>query len=190
MRALVAYASRYGATAEIATRIADRMCRAGLDVDCVTVTDRPLVNSYDAFVVGSAVYLGQWEKEAAAFVDSHRAVLAAHPTWLFSSGPLGDAPQTESGEDKLKGAVTAEKLAALIDAVHPRGHQVFYGALRPERLGIGPRLMRMTPAGRKLLEEGDFRDWAAIERWADEIAAALSPVAAAARPGDRVGLRR
>lgn len=33
--------------------------------------------------------------------------------------------------------------------------------------------MRLTPAGRKLLEEGDFRDWAAIEHWADEIAAAL-----------------
>src|SRR5512142_2214508 len=129
MRVLVAYASRYGATAEIAARIADRIRQAGPETDCVSVSDAPLVASYDAFVVGSAVYLGSWEKEAVAFVDTHRDVLSAHPTWLFSSGPLGTDPRTESGEDKLEGAVSPEKLAALTNAVHPGGHQVFYGAL-------------------------------------------------------------
>jgi hypothetical protein len=34
-------------------------------------------------------------------------------------------------------------------------------------------MFRLLPAGRKLIEEGDFRDWTAIERWADGIAAAL-----------------
>lgn len=173
MRVLVAYASRHGTTGEIAARIADRLRQAKLEADCVSVSDAPLVASYEAFVIGSAVYIGSWEKAAVVFVDAHRAVLSAHPTWLFSSGPLGTDPKTASGDDKLAGAVTPEKLAALTDAVHARGHKVFYGALHPERLGFGPRLMRLLPAGRKLLEEGDFRDWAAIEEWADGIAAAL-----------------
>jgi menaquinone-dependent protoporphyrinogen oxidase len=34
--------------------------------------------------------------------------------------------------------------------------------------------MRLMPAGRKLLEEGDFRDWAEIEGWADQIAGELA----------------
>jgi menaquinone-dependent protoporphyrinogen oxidase len=174
MHVLVAYASRSGATAEIAARIADRIRRAGNETDCVSVTERPLVTAYDAFVVGSAVYLGQWEKEAIAFVDANRAALAANRTWFFSSGPLGTEQRTDAGEDKIDSAVSQTRLQALSQAVDPRGHRVFFGALDPDRLGVGPRLMRMLPAGRRLLEEGDFRDWAAIEAWADEIADQLA----------------
>jgi menaquinone-dependent protoporphyrinogen oxidase len=58
--------------------------------------------------------------------------------------------------------------------VRQRDHRVFYGALDPQRLSLMPRLMRVLPAGRKLLEEGDFRDWAEIEAWADQIAGELA----------------
>jgi menaquinone-dependent protoporphyrinogen oxidase len=34
------------------------------------------------------------------------------------------------------------------------------------------------PAARKMLPTGDFRDWAAIDAWAREIARALQPVGA------------
>jgi menaquinone-dependent protoporphyrinogen oxidase len=174
MRALVTYASRSGSTAEIAARIADRIRAAGIDTDCVSVSDGPLVSSYDAFVVGSSVYVGRWEKDARAFVDAHGAALAEHPTWLFSSGPLGTEPTLENGEDKLSGAVAATELEALTSVVHPRGHAVFFGAFDPGVAALGVRMFRLLPAGRKLLEEGDFRDWPAIEAWADEIAASLA----------------
>jgi menaquinone-dependent protoporphyrinogen oxidase len=58
--------------------------------------------------------------------------------------------------------------------VRPRDHRVFGGVLNPDRLSLGSRLMRLMPAGRKLLEEGDFRDWAEIEGWADQIAGELA----------------
>ena len=40
-------------------------------------------------------------------------------------------------------------------------------------LGIGERLMRLAPASTGALPSGDFRDWDAIDAWADDIAATL-----------------
>jgi menaquinone-dependent protoporphyrinogen oxidase len=173
MRVLVAVASRSGATAEIAERIAARLRAAGHQADAQRVADHPDVSAYEAVVVGSAVYIGRWEKAAVEFVQRNGRLLAERPTWLFSSGPLGADPLM-NGVDKLEGAVTAEVVASLTEVAKPREHRVFYGALDPRRLGVGPRLMRMLPAGRRLLEEGDFRNWADIESWADRIAGELA----------------
>jgi menaquinone-dependent protoporphyrinogen oxidase len=173
MRVLVAYASRSGATREVAERIGDRLRKAGLTADVESVSGAPDVSGYDACVVGSAVYIGRWEKAAVKFIERNQTAFAGRPTWLFSSGPLG-TDALMNGVDKREGAVTAEELAPLVDMTKPRDHRVFYGALDPRRLGMGPRLMRILPAGRKLLEEGDFRDWPDIEGWADRIAVELA----------------
>lgn len=182
MRVLVAYASRSGSTAEIADRIAARIRESGIDTDCISVTDHPLISAYDAFVIGSSVYVGRWEKDARTFIESHAEALASHPTWLFSSGPLGTERTLENGEDKLSGAVVASELERLTTAVHPRGHAVFFGAFHADRAAFGIRMFRLLPAARKLLEEGDFRDWQSIERWGDEIAGVLEEERAAIAP--------
>jgi menaquinone-dependent protoporphyrinogen oxidase len=174
MKILVAYATKHGATREIAQRIAERLRAAGYDADVESVTRAPDVAAYEAFVLGSAVYLGRWEKEAVEFVHRNRTVLADGPTWLFSSGPLGTEPTDAEGRDKREGALLPKEIEALTEAVRQRDHRVFYGALDPQRLSLMPRLMRVLPAGRKLLEEGDFRDWAEIEAWADQIAGELA----------------
>jgi menaquinone-dependent protoporphyrinogen oxidase len=58
---------------------------------------------------------------------------------------------------------------------------VFFGALDRSRFGPLERLLRVLPAGRALLLEGDFRDWADVESWAAGIAQALAPVPAGRR---------
>ncbi len=55
---------------------------------------------------------------------------------------------------------------------------MFFGALDPEKLSVGQRLMRVLPAARELMPEGDFRDWIDIEGWADEIAEELDALEA------------
>ena len=181
MRLLVAYATRYGSTGGIAERVGERLRReGGFEVDLLDVADRGTVGDltgYDAYVIGSALYFGHWLKTAVAFVQDHRESFGSRPTWLFSSGPLGDEPTDDEGQDKRIGA-EPEELAALHGAVDPRGHAVFFGALDPGALGLRDRAIRKLPAGRDLLPEGDFRDWDEIEDWAAQIAHELTTLAA------------
>ncbi len=169
MAVLVAYGSKHGATREIAERVAQTMAAAGQQVQAQPVTAAGDLTGYDGFVIGSAVYMGHWQKEAVEFVRSNRAVLAGRPVWLFSSGPLGTEPAGAQGQD-LAAAAEPKELAELTEAIHPRGHRVFFGALDPGKLGLGERALRKLPAARAIMPEGDFRDWAQIEAWARGIA--------------------
>ena len=56
---LVAYASKYGATAEIAEKISTVLNEAGLSTSVSSVKEVRGLASYDAVILGSAVYIGQ-----------------------------------------------------------------------------------------------------------------------------------
>ncbi|GAB3785099.1 flavodoxin domain-containing protein [Nocardioides ungokensis] len=173
MRVLVAYATKYGATAGIAERIGETLGRSGLDVDVVDV-DRADPAGYDAFVLGSAAYAGHWRKEARKFVKHHHDELDTHPVWLFSSGPLGDQAVDDKGRD-VRATATPKDVAGLVESLHARDHRVFFGKLDPDALTGPEGLMTKLPVGRKLLPEGDFRDWDEIEGWAQAIGRELQP---------------
>src|ERR1700674_5304151 len=158
MKILVVVASRHGSTHEIADALARELATAGHTVDVQTVEDSPTVEGYDAAVIGSAVYMGKWLPQAEQFVDRHQAQLATMPVWLFSSGPLGpDDPQPKSEPAHFD---------QLISRTGARGYRTFVGKLDKEQLGFGERLLARAVRA----PDGDFRDWAAINLWADEIA--------------------
>ena len=175
MSVLVAYASRHGATRGIAERIADRLRADGVEAEARPVSAVRDVGAYDAVVVGGAAYMFHWLKEATGFVRRNGAVLAARPVWLFSSGPLGTDTVDAQGHDVL---LTSEpkEFAQLRSVLHPRDVRVFFGALDPEAptVGLAERFVRHMPAARNAMPAGDFRDWPAIDAWADGIAAELA----------------
>ena len=175
MRVLVCHASRHGSTVGIASRIADRLRQTGLEVECRPVAEVNDVDRYDAFVVGGAAYMFHWLKPATAFVKRHRRVLAQRPVWLFSSGPLGTDLVDEQGRDIFE-VTRPREFDSLESLVHPVGTRIFFGAWDPgvEPVGFGERMMRFMPAAKDALPAGDFRDWDAIDRWAEEIASALA----------------
>ena len=176
MNVLVAYASRHGATQGIAERIAETLRAAGLKAEARAAASVRSLAGFDAFVIGSAAYMFHWETEAASFVRRHQAEIAAKPSWLFSSGPLGTEPLDDKGRDQKVAAIPKE-IPELVEAVHARDHHVFFGAYERDRkrIGLAERLVALMPAARDALPEGDFRDWPEIEAWAAEIARALRP---------------
>jgi len=177
MNVLVAYASRHGATAGIAERIAAGLRSAGLQTEVSRVTDVGDVTAYDAFVIGGAAYMFHWLKDATAFVKRHRATLTERPVWLFSSGPLGTDRVDQEGRDVVETGRPKE-FDDFVSLLHPRAERVFFGAWDPTAppIGVGEHLMRLAPAAKDALPAGDFRDWPAIDAWAAEIAAALAPI--------------
>ncbi len=181
MPVLVAYATRHGATRGIAERIAERLRSHGLEAEAHPAGEVRDAGRYDAFVVGGAAYMFHWLGEATGFVERNRKVLAERPTWLFSSGPVGTDLVDKEGRDVLEATVPKE-FAKLRAQVHPRGEKVFFGALDPaaKAIGMAEHFMRLMPAARDSLPKGDFRDWPAIDAWADEIATGLRVPAGAA----------
>jgi menaquinone-dependent protoporphyrinogen oxidase len=171
MRILVAYASRYGSTAGIAERIAEKLNAEGFDAQAKPVKEARDLAGYDGFVIGSAVYIGSWMKEATDFVRRNRVQLSTKPAWLFSSGPLGAKATDAQGRDLRTVAVPKE--IAEFAFLNAKEHRVFFGALDRSKLTGMHRLMNLMPAAKELLGEGDFRDWSEVESWAEGIARQL-----------------
>lgn len=173
-RVLVAHASRHGATEGIAQRLAQRLTDVGLEAVALDVGDVDDAETYDAFVIGGAAYMFHWLKPATKFVRRNQQLLSRRPVWLFSCGPLGDETVDEEGNDVLEVSRPRE-FDELHDLLEPEGEKVFFGKWDPEAppIGLAERMMRFAPAGRDAIPAGDFRDWPAIDAWADEIAAAL-----------------
>jgi len=155
-RVLVTFGSKHGATAEIADVLAETLCACGLDVDCVEAGDVESLDGYDAVVLGSAVYMRRWRREARRFIHQFGPELAQRPFWVFSSGPVGDLSEVNPAWlEPPKTIAAAERLGA-------REHVVFGGRSESKSL---PEALR------------DQRDWGEIRTWARRIAAAL-PVTA------------
>src|ERR1035437_1334124 len=173
MSILVAYASKHGATGEIAERIAESLREAGQDADARPVQEARDLGDYEGFVLGSAAYMGHWLKDATAFVGSNRDVLAKRPVWLFSTGPLGTDATDAKGVD-LRTTAEPKEIPGFREAIHPRDHHVFFGALDPGRLTFAEKTLRKLPAARAMMPEGDFRDWTEIEVWARSIVEELT----------------
>ena len=162
---MVAYASKYGATAEIAEKIGQTLRNEGLDTDVQPASRVKDLSRYKAIVLGSGVYIGRWRKQAARFLKANEKALTGKPVWLFSSGPTGEGDPVELAN----GWQFPSALKPVADRIGPRDIKVFHGMLIKEKLSPILRLMiKKVEAG-----IGDFRDWDAITAWAKNIADVL-----------------
>lgn len=100
---LVVYASRMRSTQEIAAAIGDQLVSRGFEVEVMAAVDAANARGFDAVLLGSAVYMGQWDKHAVDYLRREATDLARRPTWLFQSGPSG--PAAENGHTGLSRAV-------------------------------------------------------------------------------------
>jgi menaquinone-dependent protoporphyrinogen oxidase len=169
MAVLVTYATAAGSTAGVAQRIADRLISDGFDVSCLPVDEvRDPIASYDAIVIGSAIHGQAWLPEAVRFIEKHAAELAGRPTWLFSVG----MPAALGKALRRWAMMEGPKVLAQFADVRPWDSRLFSGVVLPSQLPVMSRVVFRLMGGRY----GDFRDWDAIDRWADEINVAIPRV--------------
>ena len=165
VQVLVAYATKYGATAEIAEKIGLVLREAGLRADVLPADRVSDLTPYQAVVLGSAVYAGRWRKEAAAFLEANEKGLAERQVWLFSSGPTGEGDAVQL----MKGWRFPEAQQPIANRIQPRDIAVFHGLMDMKKLNLAEKLILKAIKA----PVGDFRDWDAITSWTAAIADAL-----------------
>lgn len=157
---LVAYATKHGSAAEICASVAAVLREAGLEADVRPASDVRTLKPYRAVVLGSGLYSATWLRDANRFVKAHRKALGRLPVWLFSSGPLDrsadfdDIPMTPHVHE-------------VVGDLPIRGHRTFGGRL----LADAPEIAAGIIATHRT---GDYRDFDAIQEWAESIAAEIA----------------
>jgi len=159
MRVLIAYGSKRGGTAGLATMISDELTEAGFDTVVKPAREVKAIDDFDAVVVAGALYAFRWHRDARRFVRKHAVALQERPVWLVSSGPLDDSA-TQGDIPPVK------QVAAAISKIHARGHATFGGRLETDAKGFPASAMAKKNAG-------DWRDPAHVHRWATAVAADL-----------------
>lgn len=170
MPILIAYASRYGSTREIAEAVGRVLQERGMAVDVRPAAEVVRMEGYHAVVLGSALYSGGWLEDAREFLESFQDELAEIPLWLFSSGPTTPGDPVEA----LGGWRYPEELRGLVTSLRPQDVALFAGKIEPDTLNIQDWLINRSMRG----VSGDFRDWARIEAWASRLADCLETGAA------------
>ena len=160
MKILLTSSSKHGSTDEVAAVIAERLRAAHIDVETKRPEDVDSVDEYDAFVLGSAVYMTTWMPEAVDFTTRFRDILRARPVWAFSVG-LSGLPKGKVADPTRIGPVLL--------ALEPEDHVTFPGRFAPADLSLRERAVARLGGA----SEGDYRDWDEVRQWADAIATSL-----------------
>ena len=164
---MVAYASKHGSTAEIAQAVGETLRDGGLSVDCVDAAEVGGLDSYDAVVLGSAVYMKRWRGDAKHFLRKYGKELSRRPFWVFSSGPIGEPSHDDPSWEEPR------RIVEKAEALGVREHVIFGGRVPADPRGPAQRAMvDSTPP-----EYRDRRDWDEIRVWASRIAAELGEAA-------------
>jgi menaquinone-dependent protoporphyrinogen oxidase len=163
MNVLVAYATKYGSTGEVAGEIARVLQEGGAVVELARMKDVRSLEGYDLVVLGAPLYMTRLLREARRFLKRHRAALASRRVAVFALGPVGDQ---EGAEEGARGQL--ERALAKLPEVEPVAVALFWGVIRPERMRF--------PFNR--MPAGDWRDWEEIRRFAASLAARVFEPAA------------
>lgn len=157
---LVVYASRGGSTMEAAGKIADELSsQENTTAEVISVKKAKDIASYDAIVLGSAIWMGRPLPEMVSFIKSYKPILSTKKVAVFG---LCMTLKDQTPESLKAVGTYFEPIKALIS---PIDMQLFAGKVDPSRLGLFARLaIKMVKA-----PVGDFRNWDTIRSWVEEL---------------------
>ncbi|MHB0876754.1 MAG: flavodoxin domain-containing protein [Anaerolineae bacterium] len=163
-RVLVAYASSYGSTREVAEAIADRL-RTSYTVEVQSVTAVTDLSPYQAVVVGSAARKRGWMRVAVRWLKAHEGELAKLPVAYFMTCWC---LRQDTPESRAEAAGYIDLVRAAAPAIAPVSVGTFAGKFDLNSMSWFERLFMRS----KSVPAGEWRDWQAIRAWA----AALPPL--------------
>ncbi len=160
---LLAYATRFGSTQEVAETIAVELRQAGFTVDIQPMQEVKALANYDAVILGAAIYNAKWHPDAHQFLSQHHETLGKRPVLIFALGPLSNSDAARRNSRRQ-----LDKELAKYPWLKPVAVEIFAGKYDPSKPGLG-FFERLLPAR-------DHRNWDAIRAWANSLPAQLQHV--------------
>jgi len=183
-RILVLYASTHGHTAKVAARIGGVLEDHGVTVDLHELQGnktQPAPQDYDAVILGASIHAGHHQRALVKWAERHHTALGLNPSAFFSVS-LTAADDAEEARAATRGYLDdfVEKTGWT-----PSRSATFAGALQYREYDVATRvlmrlLMRRMHHPTDASQDYDYTDWDAVERWAHELAATLTPALAKA----------
>lgn len=168
-KVLVAYATQYGSTEEVAESIAVSLENEGVEAEYAEMNKVTSLDGFDAVVFGSPIYIGQWLDDAHTFLTKFQARLEKLPVAVFGLGPVSN--------DEKEMANTLTQLDDNLGKypwLKPGAVQMFVGSYDPRKLKFDHQKMAAVPGHRAYGKSVvDNRDWGAISDWAAGLPAQL-----------------
>jgi menaquinone-dependent protoporphyrinogen oxidase len=158
-RILVAYASRCGATAEIAQALGRDLQSRGYKPEVLPVAKVSQLRGYQAVLLGSAVRAGNWLSEATDFVRQRQREIQAVPNAFFSVHMMNIGDDEKSRNGRLRYLDRVRKI------MRPDSEVFFAGRMDMDRLSFGERLICKVMGG----SSKDLRNWPAIHAWGSKV---------------------
>lgn len=180
MKALIVYATRYGATAGTSEEIARVLREEGLDVKVVNLKEEKVksISEYDLVIVGSGLQMFRWVGEAEDFLNKFHKELAKKKVAIFVSSMKEALKREGKTEDLEKSWKRFLEDKAVKYGLYPISMSMFGGVVNYNKMNIIAR--RAMGAIREQLEKDgfkedpagvyDMRDWDEIRQWARELA--------------------
>jgi menaquinone-dependent protoporphyrinogen oxidase len=174
MKVLVGYATVHGSTAAVAQRIGDVLTEQGHEVTVADVKTLTHLDSYDAFVLGSAIHAGTWLPELKAFMRAFEPQLTGKPVyiWVTCIRVL-----EEYGMSHVMDFYMEPELLTHLDV---RSKTAFAGKLDLQEVDWDERwslAARYDGHAWPTNFDGDFRNWDKITDWATATAKDLETLA-------------
>jgi menaquinone-dependent protoporphyrinogen oxidase len=177
MKTLIAYGTRYGATAGTTDEISRVLQEEGHDVSVFDVKKSKIkdLNDYELIIIGSGMKMARWVGEAEDFIKKFQRDLRLKQTAMFVSSGAQALHKFDGATDQMKIAWTkylvekAEKYS-----IQPIMMAIFGGVWDYNKMGF-PFKKALIPFQEKLREAGfqesepgvfDTRDWDEIRSWA------------------------
>jgi menaquinone-dependent protoporphyrinogen oxidase len=163
---LVAYATRYGSTQEVAEAVAATLRECELTVDIRPMREVRTLAGYSAVVLGAPLFMFRWHKDARHFLSRHREALTERPVAVFALGPTHELYDEEEWQESC---AQLDKELSKFPWFTPVALEMFGGKYDPTKLRFPINWL----AGKE--PASDLRDWTKIRAWAAD----LKPILAA-----------
>lgn len=130
MKTIILYATKYGATREIARRIAEKL--PGSSIYDMKKDSIPPISQYECVILGGSLYAGMLRKEAKEFAARNAAELSGKTLGLYLSG-MG------MEQEKIDAGFNMNFPEALLDCAKAKAF--LGGIFDPAKAGLFDRLL-------------------------------------------------